>query len=134
MKRAILEAAVNLAERVGHIFVTTVGADGFPHVAAAGKFGLDREGLAEVTAWFCPATVANLQSSPAVSLVVWDPETDTGYQLLGRNERLVELAVMDGYIPGRDEQPPFPQVERKMVVRVEAVLDFKHAPHSDIQM
>jgi hypothetical protein len=134
MKRAILETAVNLAERLGHIFVTTVGADGLPHVAAAGRLGLDRDGRAEVTAWFCPATVENLQANPAVSLVVWDPETDTGYQLLGRNEQLLELAVMDGYIPGSDEQPSFPQVERKMVVRVETVLDFKHAPHSDLQM
>ena len=50
-------------------------------VAAAGKLALTPEGRVAVAAWFCPATVANLQKNRRVSLVIWDPKVDTGYQL-----------------------------------------------------
>lgn len=131
MNPATLQAAVSLAARLGHVFVATVGADGMPHLAAAGKIALVGEVL-EVSAWFCPATVANLRQNRAVSLVVWEPASDQGYQLLGQTERVEEVAIMDGFLP-REEARPLPQVERKLVVRVERILDFRHAPHSDIE-
>lgn len=131
MNPATLKTAVSLAARMGHIFVATAGADGTPHLAAAAKIALAGE-LVEVSAWFCPATVANLRLNRAVSLVVWEPATDHGYQLLGQAERVEELAMMDGFMP-QEELHPLPQVERKLVVRVQHILDFHHAPHSDLE-
>lgn len=130
MNTATLKAAVLLAARMGHSFVATAAADGTPHLAAAAKVALNGD-LVEVSAWYCPATVVNLRHNRAISLVVWEPSTDQGYQILGQAERVEELAVMDGFLPGREEAQPQPQVERKLVVRVERILDFHRAPHSD---
>jgi len=84
-----------------------------------------------VAAWFCPGTVANLEENRRISLVVWDPLRDLGYQLLGETEKVEELAMMDGYAPGEEKNPPLPQVERQLTVRVDKITDFRHAPHSD---
>ncbi len=133
MKITALGDAVKLAKRLGHIFIGTVGHDGLPHIAAAGKLNLETEDHIEVTAWFCPETVANLQTNRAISLVIWDPEPDKGYQLLGETEQIVELAFLDGYLPEQEEGHPLPQIERKLVIRIDKILDFTHAPHSDIE-
>lgn len=130
VKLEILGQAVELARRLGHIFVATTDAANMPHVAAAGEVIINGE-LVEVRAWFCPVTVANLEQNRAVSLVIWDPETDHGYQVLGRAERSEVMAVMDGYLPTEEDSHPLPQMERKLVIRPERILDFKHAPHSD---
>jgi hypothetical protein len=102
-------------------------------MTVAGKLSIDPEGLVEVTGWFCPMTVENLSMNRAISLVIWDPADDKGYQLLGETERLEDLAYLDGYIPELEDDVPIPQVERKIVIRVVKILDFRHAPHSDIE-
>ena len=133
MEIATLRRASKLAERIGHIQVATVGQDGVPHMTVAGKLAIDPEGLVEVTAWFCPMTVENLSMNRAISLVIWDPAADKGYQLLGMTERLEDMAYLDGYIPEQEDDVPIPQVMRKLVIRVDKILDFRHAPHSDIE-
>ncbi len=133
MKTEILTKAVELAGKIGHVLVATVGADGMPHIAAAGQVA-QAAGRLEVTAWFCPVTVVNLQGSPTVAVVVWDPGRDLGYQLLGRAEEVSEVAQLDGYLPALEEHHPQPQVERKLVIKVERILDFRHAPHSDSEL
>jgi hypothetical protein len=133
MEIAALRRASKLAERIGHIQVATVGHDGVPHMTVAGKLSIDPEGLVEVTAWFCPMTVKNLSMNRAISLVIWDPAADKGYQLLGMTERLEDMAYLDGYIPEQEDDVPIPQVMRKLVIRVDKILDFRHAPHSDIE-
>ena len=132
MKTETLRQAVELAGKLGHLLVATVGLDGMPHVAAAGKISQNGESV-EVTAWFCPATVENLRSSKAVALVVWDPESDRGYQLLGRAEEVTEVAQLDGYLPELEDRTTLPQVERRLLIRVKAILVFRHGPHSDIE-
>ncbi len=128
----VLGKAIRLAERLEHIIVTTVGEGGMPHVTAAGKVSLQTEGQVAVTAWFCPVTVMNLQKNRAISIVIWDADADEGYQLLGEMKRIEDLAFMDGYMPEEIERPS-PQIERKLVVRVDKILGFKHAPHNDIE-
>ena len=68
-----------------------------------------------------------------MSLVIWDPKVDTGYQLLGETEKVEEIAMMNGYAPGAESRHPLPQVERQLLVRVDKIIDFKHAPHSDVE-
>jgi hypothetical protein len=40
---------------------------------------------------------------------------------------------MDGYIPEMESIGPSPQVERKLLVKVDKVMAFSHAPHSDLE-
>ena len=123
-------AAVALAAEVGHVFVATASSDGLPHLAAAGSMSLDDAGLVRVSEWFCPGTMANLAENRRVALVAWDREADRGYQLLGRVAEVEELAFVDGYAARMGDEAA-PQVERKLVIEVERVLDFSQGPHSD---
>ncbi len=131
MESQTLKEAVHLAQKLQHIFVATADPQGTPHMAAAGKLALAAEGRVVVSAWFCPTTVANLEGNRRVALVIWDSVADKGYQLLGETEDVEERAMMDGLAPGKDR--PIPQVERALLVRVEKIIDFTHAPHSDLE-
>jgi predicted pyridoxine 5'-phosphate oxidase superfamily flavin-nucleotide-binding protein len=133
MNKKTLTQAAALAQKLRHVFVATSDGKGLPHMAAAGKLALTPDGRVAVAAWFCPMTVANLQKNRRVSLVIWDPQSDMGYQLLGQAEKVEEIAMMNGHAPGVESQHPLPQVERQLLVRVDKIIDFKHAPHSDVE-
>lgn len=133
MNSEILKKAVRLGEELGHVFVATADTAGLPHVAAAGKISLESEDRVAVMEWFCPRTVANLKVNPRVSVVVWNQKSDMGFQLLGKCEKVEEVGMMNGYSPGLEDQKPLPQVERKLIVRIEKITDFRHAPHSDVE-
>lgn len=127
-----LKKAVNLAKRIGHAFIATADAMGLPHVAAARKMGLapdDKQIVVEE--WFCPGTVANLAANRRVAIVVWDAVSDVGYQLLGETIKIEDLAIMDGYVPDSRSNASLPQVERRLIVRVDKVIHFSSAPHTD---
>ena len=132
MNKEMIGRAVELAHRLGHVFVATAADDGTPHVAAAAQLEPASRGRVRVSAWFCPGTVTNLQENRRISLVVWDRERDDGYQLVGSVEEMTDVALMDGYTP-HTETAPMPQVERQLLVRVEETLMFTHAPHSDLE-
>jgi hypothetical protein len=131
MKRDVIKKAVEMGKRLGHVFVATADPAGLPHVAAASRIEAEPEGRVAVSEWFCPGTLANLQANPNVSIVAWDHVSDTGFQILGVADGLEEMAVMDGLSP--DLRKPLPQVERKIHVRIEKIIDFSHAPHSDVE-
>ena len=133
IKREIIQSAVTLGQKLGHVFVATADSKGLPHVAAAGRISLGADGLLAVAAWFCPGTVVNLEHNTKITLVVWDAVADTGYQLLGNVEKIEETAMMDGYIPEMESTGPSPQVERQLLVKVNKVMAFSHAPHSDLE-
>ena len=131
MNKTTLNQAVALAQKLQHVFVATTDGKGVPHLAAAGKLDHAPAGRVAVAAWFCPTTVANLPKNRRLALVVWEPKEDLGYQLLGEAEKVEEVAMMNGYAPGTESKSPLPQVERQLLVRVDKIIDFKHAPHSD---
>jgi len=133
MKSGAVQRAVDLGAKLGHVFVATADAKGFPHVAAAGGISPASQGRVAVDAWFCPGTVANLEQNRRIALVVWDPARDEGYQILGVVEEVEEQAIMNGYVPGMGDSTPPPQVERRLLVRVEKTVRFSHAPHSDVE-
>ncbi len=66
-------------------------------------------------------------------MVVWDAPSDKGYQLLGLVEKIEEVAMMNGYSPEIDEATVMPQVKNRLLVRVDKVISFSHAPHSDLE-
>ncbi len=133
IKPDIIQSAIILGQKLGHVFVATADSKGLPHVAAAGRLSLGTDGLLAVAAWFCPGTVVNLEHNTKISLVVWDAAADTGYQLLGNVEKVEETAMLDGYIPEMESTGPSPQVERQLFVKVDKVIGFSHAPHSDLE-
>ena len=131
MNPEALEQAVNMA-RASFLFVATADADGMPHLAAARDLALARSDEVSVIEWFCPRTLANLQANPRIAIVVWNATENSGFQLVGRVQNMVELGIIDGYAPAA-EPIPLPQVERMLLVKVESVLRFLQAPHSDIE-
>jgi len=128
----LIENAVRLADRLEHVFVATADNKGMPHVAVAGKITQKEGSLLGVSSWFCPTTLTNLQMNHHISVVVWDRENDSGYQLIGESERIVDLAMMDGYVPAGEEKA-VPQVEREIILRVIKVIDFMQTLHSDLE-
>ncbi len=129
----LLDKAVKLAERVGHVFIATSDVEGRPHVAAARMLKLKDDGRIDVREWFCPGTMSNLQNNRHVSIVVWEAASDTGYQLLGEMEDMMDIGMVDGYTPKMESKWPLPQVKSQLLVRVSKVIDFKRAPHSDVE-
>jgi len=133
MKADKLAEAVKIGTRTGHVLIATADTAGVPHIAAAGKIELEGRSTVAITEWFCPGMVANLRKNAGVSVVAWDRAADTGYQIIGRLETSRDVAVLDGYAPGLEGQPPLPQVERRLLVRVEKVMEFRIGPHSDTE-
>jgi hypothetical protein len=130
----VLKKAITLAEELGHIFVATSNNAGITHIGAAGKVILNDESLLEVTSWFCPETVKNIQTNNNVTLLVWDSRNDRGYQLFGISEKVEELHMLDGYVPEIEGKSPIPQIQRKLVIRLNKITEFKHAPHNDVEI
>ncbi len=128
-----LGKAERLAVKAGHILVATADSKGRPHIAVAGRLALTPERHVVVTEWFCPGTMANLQVNPRLSLVVWDSATDVGYQLIGELEEIKNLGMLDGYVPKVEGKTPVPQVERRLLVHIDKVIEFKLAPHTDVE-
>ncbi len=133
MKAEILEKAVQLAIKVGYVFIATADTNKWPHMAVARTMVLKEEGRIAVNEWFCPATMSNLQSNSHVSVVVWDESKDIGYQMLGEMEHMMDIGMIDGYTPEMKSKWPMPQVESQLVIHVTEVTDFKRAPHSDVE-
>lgn len=132
MNPQTLNKAVTLGQQVGHLFVCTADPQGLPHVAAAGEITMvPPEGHVAVDAWFCPGTVANVQFNRGVALVVWEASRDKGYQLLGEIVKVEDTGMLNGYAPEIERKSILPQVKRRLVVRVNKILVFKQAPHSD---
>lgn len=133
MNQKKLKKAIDLSQKTGFICIATSSSNGTPHIAAAGKVELtDKDHLA-ITEWFCPATLANLEHNKAVSIALWDKDSDTGCQIIGQLERIEDLSILDGYAPAAESQPPLPQVERKLFIKIKKTTDFRLGPHSDAE-
>lgn len=133
MKEEKLREIAALAEKVGHVLIATADSGGQPHIAAARQLAVTSEGSVAVREWFCPNTVANLKFNSRVSLVVWDMVKDTGHQLSGTMVEMRDVDVLNGYAPQIERDKIIPQVERRLVISVKKITEFKCAPHSDVE-
>jgi len=129
----LLNKVIALGEKMGYVFIATADQQGIPHIASSGKIRLAPDGRVEISEWFCPVTLSNLQQKPMLSLVAWDFQSDRGYQLIGEAEKIEETSIMDGYIPASENMPPIPQVERKILLKIKNLLPFTMAPHADME-
>ena len=75
--------AVDLGHKLGYVLLATADASGFPNLAVANVIKRVSEDKLAISSWFCPATVANLRRNPRLDVIVWDSDTDQGYQILG---------------------------------------------------
>jgi len=130
MNPEVLKKAIDLAAKTNCLFIATADSAGLPHIAAAGKIHLTEENKIEVTQWFCPQTMANLQTNKHVSIVLWDNTKDTGFQVIGTSEKIQDTAILDGYAPAQESEP-MPQVERQLLIKPGKIIDFTLTDHSD---
>lgn len=132
-----IKKAIELYEKVGYVFLASASVGGLPHLACAKKMRLDTDGKVCVTEWFCPGTVENLNENPRVTVVIWDTVNDTGYQLVGVSQGVKEMEYLDGYVSELTsdvvKRGIIPEVEREITIKVNEVLEFKQAPHSDTE-
>lgn len=133
MKRKLHEKVMEIAGHLKHVYIATSDREGLPHVSVAGKLEITPEGNFAVSEWFCPGTLSNAQVNPKVSLVIWRPDIDSGYQIVGNIVEVKELAMLNGYAGEGKHLSPIPQVERRLTIRAEKVMAFQHAPHSDME-
>ena len=128
-----LTEAVALALRVGHVFIATADLSGKSHLGAARRLSLGGNNRVVVSEWLCPETLNNLQRNRFISLVAWDVAADQGYQILGELQEMKVPEMLNGYSPDLAMKGPIPQVYRELVVQVTQILEFKLAPHSDLE-
>ena len=135
MKSDLLRQTVRMAQTAGFVMIATAGEGGMPHITVAGRLELtDEEGAdIAVTEWFCPGTVSNLQKNKQISIVVWTRKMETGYQLLGELEGVQDVGILDGYSAKLEGEHPMPQVEKRLLIKVEKILEFRLGPHSDVE-
>lgn len=117
-------------EKVGQAIVATSDAEGNPHLAAGRGVSVSGSNLIVFEAWFCQTTLKNLQQNPKIAVVVADTGTGNGYQFAGRVEKTEDTAILDGFLPGA-EPAGTPQVQWRLVVRVDTVMAFSAGAHSD---
>jgi hypothetical protein len=132
MNPSKLREAEQLASKVGHVFIATADSNGQPHIAAAGKLAQTPEKHLMLTEWFWPRTLANLQMNSRLSIVIWDPEVDSGYQIIGELEAIKDIGILDCYSKSQ-VMPSIPQVERQLLLHVDKILEFKRSPHTDLE-
>ena len=134
MKAELLKKSVELSEKTRHVFIASVDAEGVPHIAASKNLSLASGNKAVLTEWFCPGTMANLLGeNHNLAIVVWDSKTDSGYQLIGEAEKEEDTAYLDGYAPDVKKRDMVPQIQRRVTVRINKIMDFKLSPHTDIE-
>jgi len=101
-----------------------------PHLAAGRGLRVPDAEHVVFEAWFCRKTLENVAEVPRVTLAVIDPATGSGYQLSGTVESTSAIGILNGYAPEL-EAPGTPQIQSRMVVLVEEVMEFTTGAHTD---
>ena len=120
-------------ENTKYAVVGSADSLGRPHLAAGSDLRVPDPHHLVLEAWFCVTTLQNVTANPRVAVIITDPVSCSGYQLLGNVEKSEGIAMIDGYAP-EAEIPGTPQVESRLVVRVDALMAFSAGVHSDLPM
>ncbi len=126
----ISERMKKFIEKVNLAFVASADPEGEPHLGAGRGLEVPDASHLVFEAWFCRKTLANVGQNPQVAIAIMDPESEAGYQLRGIVEKVSDVAMLNGYAP-RLEEPGMPQVQSRMVVRIEQIMEFSHGAHTD---
>ncbi|MGZ3649110.1 MAG: hypothetical protein ACXU9G_08800, partial [Syntrophales bacterium] len=58
---------------------------------------------------------------------------DMCYQLIVKAKKEEDTAYLNGYASDLGRKDVVPQIQRKVTVQIEKILDFKLTPHTDIE-
>jgi len=119
-----LERAIRLGKKVKHLFMAVVDREGIPHVNSARQIEQVADNQFAIEEWICPLTVMNLGGNPKMAVVIWDPETEDGYEILGEVLMFEGRAFLNGFAPEVEENHYLPQVKRRLIVRAEKITAF----------
>jgi hypothetical protein len=128
VKTAKLEHAIGLGKRIGHFFVALVGEDGFPHLSPARQIERVAENQAAIEEWICPLTVDRLSENPKIAVLIWDPASGEGHEILGEVLTFEDRAFLNGFDPEVEEGLHLPQVKRRQIIRAERITAISRAP------
>jgi hypothetical protein len=126
-----LDRAIELGSRLEHFFFAVVGADGFPYVNSARRLEQVADNQFAIEEWICPLTVKQLSENPKMAVLIWDPASDDGYEILGEVLMFESEAFLNGFAPEVEEDAYVPQVKRKLIIRAEKITAFSHALRCD---
>jgi len=129
----ITENVKSFIENTKFAVVASADSLGRPHLAAGSDLRVPDPNHLVLEAWFCMTTLQNVTANPRVAVIVTDPVSCSGYQLLGSVERNEGIAMIDGYAP-EVEKPGTPQVESRLEVRIDTLMVFSAGVHSDLPM
>lgn len=110
-------------------FIASVDENGKPHLAAGTVPQVSDPGHLVFEAWLCPTTLRNASRNPHIAVAVV-AGSGTGYQFGGVVEKIADSAILDGFDPGMEAQG-IPQVQYRLEVRVDEVLEFSSGAHTD---
>jgi hypothetical protein len=131
MKAKKLERAIELGKRIEHFFIALVGADAFPYVNSARRIEHVGGNQFAIEEWICPLTVQHLSENPKMAVLIWDPVTDDGYEILGEVLIFESQAYLNGFASEAEHDAYLPQVKRKLVIRADKIAAFSHALRCD---
>ncbi|MBD3239794.1 MAG: hypothetical protein GF331_04355 [Chitinivibrionales bacterium] len=138
MNEELLANALRLASEHGDIVLASANTRGRPHMMAGGRLWTEEppdesSNTVVLTAWFCPVTMENLSVNPHVAILVRDPITDEGVQLIGDVGAAQALDMTDGLAPGEETLVSATQVEWRVEVHVRRALRFTRVMHQDLE-
>ena len=117
-----IEQALHLAAQTGHVLLATVDANATPRLTAVEECTLAGGDRIALQAWVEVPLMEGPDGVSRIALLVWD-HTGRGYRLTGQLVRQQEAAVLDG-LAEIEQEVRFPQVERFLLMQVDAVEDF----------
>jgi hypothetical protein len=126
----ISEKLKKFIEKTNFAFVASADQRSRPHLAAGRGLKVPDPDHVVFEAWFCRQTLENVAEVPRVTVAVIDAATGAGYQLAGTVEKVIPIGILNGFAPEL-EAPGTPQVESRMVVRVEEIMEFSTGAHTD---
>jgi len=126
----ITEKLKTFIEGTDCAFVASADQRARPHLAAGRGLKVPDAEHIVFEAWFCRKTLENVAEVPRVAVAIVDPATGAGYQLAGTVEKTSAIGILNGFSP-EIEAPGTPQVQSRMVVRVEEIMEFSAGAHTD---
>jgi hypothetical protein len=126
-----LERAIALGKKVEHLFIAIVDGKGVPYVNSVRQIEQVADNQFAIEEWICPLTVTDLGENPKLALVIWDPATDDGYEIIGEVLMFEGQAFLNGFAPEVEEHASLPQVKRRLTIRAERIIAFSRALRCD---
>ena len=127
----ISETIKMFVESFDAAFVASADGTGVPHLAVGRDPKIPDPDHLAFEAWFCRTTLKNVTENRRVAVAVVMPDSGAGYQFIGTVEEVATTALLDGHAEEDIEPPGMPQVQSRLLVRVDLVMEFSEGAHTD---